>query len=240
MPFLFLRSLRTFRTCPLRQGAQRLAGVATTAATAAALAAALALPLATHAADDKKNDREARRAQLLQQRLEQEEAAWQTERSDLQKKLADAEASSTTLKTQTDKLTGDLASASHERSSLKARVTDLTKQLANANDAAQKQAALAQAELERFMKAREEERTAQNTRFDAQSAVLATCTDKNTRLLKIGHELLLKYRDKGVVDALRQDDPVLGLKDVDIFNQVQDYRDKLDAEHLAPAAKDKP
>ena len=38
------------------------------------------------AGDDKKADREARRAELLEQRLEQERAGWQKEKSDLTQK----------------------------------------------------------------------------------------------------------------------------------------------------------
>jgi hypothetical protein len=188
------------------------------------------------AAEDKKADREARRAELLEQRLEQERAGWQTEKTDLTQKLTDAQTASAALKTQSDKVTEDLTRSNGERASLQKKVADLQRQLAEAKTAADKQAESAKTESEALLRARQQERTAQNVRYDAQTAALATCSDKNQHLLQIGHELLQRYRDKGIVDVVRQDDPLLGFKDVDIFNQVQDYRDKIDAEALNPSA----
>ncbi|MBC7956230.1 MAG: hypothetical protein H7Y33_10220, partial [Cytophagales bacterium] len=61
------------------------------------------------------------------------------------------------------------------------------------------------------------------------------CSAKNERLVKISAELLDRYRSKSVADVLSQRDPVLGLGDVQMFNLVQEYRDKADAERFSPS-----
>ena len=43
-------------------------------------------------------------------------------------------------------------------------------------------------------------------------------------------------RRKGFVDVARQRDPLLGLGDVDMYNLVQDYHDRIGAEKLLPPA----
>jgi chromosome segregation ATPase len=189
--------------------------------------------LSVHAADDKKNDREARRAQLLEQRLDQERSAWETERAALQKQLADAQATASAMKTENDKVVAQFAATAQERGTLQKTTADLNKQLADAKAANETMRADHQTELTRLMHAREQERIAQNTRYDTQSASLGQCTDKNQRLIELSHGLLQRYRDKTALDAIRQEEPFLGFRDVEIFNQVQDYRDKINAEQFA-------
>ena len=66
----------------------------------------------------------------------------------------------------------------------------------------------------------------QQRKHDTQVAQLGECSAKNERLVKLSAELLDLYRNKGVGDVLNQRDPVLGLGDVQMFNLVQEYRDK--------------
>jgi hypothetical protein len=65
---------------------------------------------------------------------------------------------------------------------------------------------------------------------DEQTQFLAECSARNERLVLIGGELLRLYRDKGVVDVVRQREPVLGLGEVQLFEAAQTYRDRIDAE----------
>jgi hypothetical protein len=64
---------------------------------------------------------------------------------------------------------------------------------------------------------------------------VADCNDKNERLTRIGAELLDRYRNKGLWEAARQREPFLGLSDVNTFNLVQAYRDRVEAERFAPS-----
>ena len=149
-------------------------------------------------------------------------------------KLSDLQSAADSLKSQGDQTSAALAKSNGDRTGLQKKLVDLQKEFADEKGAAAKAKDAQKLEAETFMKARQQERISQNARFDLQTASLAVCVDKNQRLLQVSHELLLKYRDKGVLDAVRQDDPVLGFKDIDMFNQIQDYRDRIDTEKLAP------
>jgi hypothetical protein len=46
--------------------------------------------------------------------------------------------------------------------------------------------------------------------------------------------MLDKYRNKGVWASLSQKDPVLGLKNVEVENVVQEYQLKFDSQKLKP------
>jgi DNA repair exonuclease SbcCD ATPase subunit len=194
----------------------------------------------SHAADDKKADREARRAEQLQQRLQQQQATFETEKTDLQKQIADAKAASDALRLANQKTSSDLEQSTEQRNKLQKTVADLTRQLADAKKAAEASVAENQQQMTRFSKAREQERVVQNARFDATSTALNACTAKNQRLLSVAHQLLQRYQDKNVLDALRQQEPVLGFKDVETFNEVQDYRGQVDALGVETAVPAKP
>lgn len=62
-----------------------------------------------------------------------------------------------------------------------------------------------------------------------QSKRIETCEANNAKLVGANRELLDKYKNKGVFDALFQREPVTGLKGVEIENVVEEYRDKIDA-----------
>ena len=63
---------------------------------------------------------------------------------------------------------------------------------------------------------------------------VAGCEAKNLTLYQYSMDLLKAYRNKGVWASLEQKDPVLGLKDVDVQNVVQEYRVKLSAQKTQP------
>ena len=64
---------------------------------------------------------------------------------------------------------------------------------------------------------------------------MTECTEKNERLLQLGNTLIERYRDKGVLEALRNREPITGLSGVGEFNLVQDWHDKADAERFTPS-----
>jgi chromosome segregation ATPase len=61
----------------------------------------------------------------------------------------------------------------------------------------------------------------------------AACEGDNRKLYQLNVELLERYRKKGVFDALLQHEPVTGLKDVDMQNVIQKYRDEIDAQSIS-------
>jgi DNA repair exonuclease SbcCD ATPase subunit len=104
-----------------------------------------------------------------------------------------------------------------------------------------------QESLEKWKQAREQavgvarERDATAKRFeglyDETSARLKTCEAGNGTLVGISNELLERYRNKGPIDAVRDREPLLGLKRLELERLAQDYHAKIvDATVVSPAA----
>ena len=124
-----------------------------------------------------------------------------------------------------------------EKLQLAARVAELEKTAEEQRKAAElalagKGRELAQAA--QAFKAKDADREDWQQRFGQQARLVTECSGKNDRLFKLNAELLELWRSKGVFDALRQREPVLGLNDVQMFNRAQDYRDKAETERFVP------
>lgn len=196
-----------------------------------------AVPAYAQSADDAK--KAARRAQLQVQQAQQQaqeaqaaKAKLETDKAELDKKVAAQSQQVASLKGALPKLQEKLKAAESERDELAAKVAALEKDLAERKLAAEAAAAAG----ERTLKQRDEEQARLKREHDAQVALVGECSAKNERLLHLSAELLDKYRNKSVGDVLKQRDPVLGLGDVKTFNLVQEYRDKAEAERFAPTA----
>lgn len=79
----------------------------------------------------------------------------------------------------------------------------------------------------------------QETQLTTQSAQLDGCAGDNLALYQLNLELLQQYRDKGVWDALKQREPVMGLGRVELENKVEGYRLRLNQERLDGAVSAK-
>jgi len=194
------------------------------------------LPLAA-AAQDRSGDRAARRAQLQMQALQQQlqaaqsaQARAETDKADADRKLAGHEKDLSQAQASARRAAEALKAADAERAQLKARLDSLEKQ--SADDRRQADAALAgrSAELDALARARDARQAQLQARFDDERRQLGACSARNERLVALGGELV----NKGLAEVLRQRDPVLGLGDVQIFNYVQDARERLEAERIAP------
>jgi|HubBroStandDraft_5_1064220.scaffolds.fasta_scaffold13019_2 DNA repair exonuclease SbcCD ATPase subunit len=62
----------------------------------------------------------------------------------------------------------------------------------------------------------------------------ASCEAKNVALFGYAQQALQLYKKKGVWASLSQKEPVLGLKEVDVENVVQEYQLKFDAQKVKP------
>jgi chromosome segregation ATPase len=65
-------------------------------------------------------------------------------------------------------------------------------------------------------------------------AANTSCEAKNVTLYGYAREVLDRYREKGVWASLSQKEPVLGLKEVEVENVVQEYQLKFDAQKVTP------
>lgn len=124
-----------------------------------------------------------------------------------------------------------------DKAGLMAKVAELEKSLEQQRLAADQLRAEKERDLsaatQRF-KALEGQSADWQQRFGQQVRLTTECSNKNDRLFKISAELLDRWRGKTALDALRQQEPVLGWTDVQMFNQVQEYRDKADLERFVP------
>lgn len=191
-----------------------------------------ALPAFAQSTDDAR--KAARRAQLqAQQEAQAAQAAKakiEAAKAELDKKVAAQGQQLGQLKGALPKLQDKLKGVEGERDELAAKVAALEKELADRRLAAEAAATAG----ERALKQRDEAQARLKREHDAQVALVGECSAKNERLVRLSAELLDRYRNKGVGDVLSQRDPVLGLGDVQMFNLVQEYRDKAEAERFAP------
>lgn len=203
-----------------------------------ALALCTALP-ASAWAQDKTAKRAARHAQLqlqgLQQQVQDAQAA--QARADAAKTEAENK-----LAAQAQEMPHARAAARQSADALKASETARVELLARL-DALQKHsadqqrgddAALAQkiAELDYVVHAWDAKQAQVQSLYDNEIAQVSVCTDKNQKLLEIGAQLLDRYRDKGLLESVNQHDPLLGIGQVQMFNFVQDYRDRVETQRL--------
>lgn len=63
------------------------------------------------------------------------------------------------------------------------------------------------------------------------------CETNNVELYHIGRELVDWYAKKGPLNAILEAEPFTGMKSVEMENLLENYREKLEAQHLEPAVK---
>jgi chromosome segregation ATPase len=220
----------------------------TPSALALSLLACLLTSLPAHAQDERAAERAARRQQMQMQQLQQQVSQAEAEKARLQQERDQAEK-------QAEKQAGERAralaraSAAEKAALERARLLDEEKAALQQRIEALEQAAKAQqqeaaaalaakdAELARTAAALQAQTGAREEwqqRFGQQVRLVTECSEKNERLVKLGAELLARWQGKGVMDALKQREPLLGLGDVQMFNLVQAYRDKTDNEKFVP------
>ena len=130
------------------------------------------------------------------------------------------------LKSMTEKSIADRDASDKAIVDLKAQATDLTGQVARLTDGlkqwkdAYTQAAQLAAEKE-----------AARSQYAMQAAVLQRTVDdretKNLALYKLGSDILKRYEQFGLGDAISAKEPFVGVSRVKLENLVQDYKNKL-------------
>lgn len=214
--------------------------------------AAAALALATLCASvgaqqDRSAEKAARRAQQQQQQLQdlqqqvtQAQAAKaksDQDRATVEKQLQDRSQTAARATAAQRAAAERLKALEADKLQLAARVAELEKAAEEQRKATElalagKDRELAQAA--QVGKAKDADRDGWQQRFGQQARLVTECSNKNDRLFQLNAELLERWRGKGLVDTLRQREPVLGLGAVQTFNQVQDLRDKAESERFVP------
>lgn len=196
---------------------------------------------------DKSADKAARRLQLQLQNLQQQlqeaqdaKAKVESDKAEVDKKLLEQTEQVSKLTADLRKAGGSFKSSEATRTQLAANVSALDKQLADEKRSHEEAAGLKARELVAYTRLRDEQQATLQRKHDDQVTQVAECTVKNTKLIRLSGELLDRYRGKTVKDVLTQREPVLGLGDVQMFNLVQDYRDRADAERFTPSSPPAP
>jgi chromosome segregation ATPase len=123
-------------------------------------------------------------------------------------------------------LRGQLQTTRAAQDDLTHKLSDATDRLAATNaklGETAKQLAAREAELAQLRQGLEQSKTE-----------TVSCETKNLKLYTYSQDLLQAYRKKGVWASLAQKDPVLGLKEVDVENVVQEYRVKFASQKIKP------
>ena len=146
--------------------------------------------------------------------LQAAKAAAEQERDALKVQLAKAQAQAAHP--------GEIAAAKAQAQSLESEVTKYKQAADEASGTAQ----TAQADRDKL----------QTTLADAQKQ-LGRCEEKNTKLLKVGNEILDAYQQFDVGDAIGANEPFIGIKRVELENTAQDFDDRLHQGKFDPNAK---
>jgi chromosome segregation ATPase len=200
------------------------------------LALAMAFAAPASAADDKKAAQaQVRQLQQAQRKLEQEKAQLAAEKTtvdgelkDTKDKLDEAKRGTEAVTRRRAALEKELSAAASEKAALKTQLTELEAKLA---DAGKKQA-----DTTAVLRKTEEAKAAVEATLTQRSQTLATVEAKNDTQHKLSMEILEKYQQKGCTTSLLQREPLIGLKQVEIENFTESYREKLDQVHLVPVA----
>ena len=193
---------------------------------------------------DRNAERAARRTQMqvqqLQQQLQQaqsEKTRLDTERTAIEGQLKAREQAAARAAASQRVADHKLKTAESEREALAAKVAELERALQDARRSTDEALAARDrqlAEAAGALKTRQAAEQVLQVRFAEQVRLVTECTDKNERLTSLSAELVQRYRSKGVWQAAREREPLLGLSDVQSFNLLQDYVDRADADRFVP------
>jgi len=192
-----------------------------------------ALPMTAAAADDPAVARTRemlRRTQEALRQAQSDNADLLRAKTDAEQKLAAAaheiDAAKSGTKAVQASLNTRLKSAEGTQADLNHKLSDVTDKLAAANTKL--------AEASKQLAARDAELAQTKQSLDQSTAATASCETKNLTLYGYAESALARYKNKGVWAALAQKDPVLGLKQVDVDNVVQEYQLKFDSQKVKP------
>ncbi len=195
----------------------------------------------TAVAQDKSAERAARRAQLQMQNMQQQvqdaqaaQARADADKAEAEKKLSAQAQEIPRAQAAAHQAATALKAGETARLELQARVVALEKQLAEQKRGGDAALDARSAELAYVMHAWDASQAQMKSRYDNEVAQVEVCTGRNHKLIELGAELLNRYRKKGLAEVVGQRDPLLGLGQVEMFNLVQDYRDRVDEQRLTP------
>ncbi|MDP2027816.1 hypothetical protein [Sulfuriferula sp.] len=205
----------------------------------AALAVLIALAVVASPVFAADKEREAmRRMQIMQQQFSDEKAALEQSKSSLTQQVGELTKQTESIKQSTAQserqraaLARELGAARTVQAATRAEVVALQEKLKQLEAA---QAALVAQHKQDAAQDQKQIALAQNA-VAQRGQALGVCEQKNLKLYQLNRDILTLYRDKGVLGALTQAEPLTGIESVRMENILQEYRDKLDAQKVGAA-----
>lgn len=197
----------------------------------------LCTTLPAQSQEDKKVSREReqlRRAQQALRQAEDQRAALLSEKTTLEEKLKAASAKADKLAATEQQLAAEQRRAGNlgaELNQSRQSGTQLEQKLA---ELSAKYALLSQEHTEalRTIASRDNQLKLQQASLMRTRTEIGACEEKNAKLYGYGSELMQRYLDKTAFESLRQAEPMTGLKQAQMDNLLQEYRDKLEAQRI--------
>lgn len=190
-------------------------------------------PAAAQAQGDKQQQ-QLRRLQATNQKLSSEKSQLEQDKTRLEQERSELAESVKTTSGKLRTVEARAAAARREADTLGERLGEAERQLAETT-AKLKSTEEALAGRESDVKRMDGQLAELRRIVGRQAQTIDTCEKKNARFFELNNELLGKYRDKGVGDALLEAEPFTGVKRVELDNLIQEYRDKLEAQKTEPA-----
>jgi chromosome segregation ATPase len=173
-----------------------------------------------------------RRAQAAQKQAEDAKAMLEQERSklDAEAKAAKAQVAKTSSavareRKRADELQVSLDAVTKERAGLQKDKETLGTRLAD-TEARLKETLAELARTRASLAAREKELAGVQQIAAQQARSIRVCEDKNLKLYGVAVEVIAKHRDQGVWDAVKRKEPFTGLRQVEVENLLEEYRDR--------------
>jgi chromosome segregation ATPase len=195
--------------------------------------------------DDRRAREALRRMQQMQQQLTQEKAQLEQDKAKLEKGNADKEKQIKQLLAKvkrteagTKQSEADAKQKAAEADHLKAELESMSLKFVEQREKSDKLADSYKASVE-TIKTRDAEKVTLNSRaleqreiIGRQAQLVQVCEEKNVALYQLGTDLLQRYRNKSVMDALKQAEPFTQLEKVKMENLLQEYSEKMDARKI--------
>ena len=196
--------------------------------------------------DDKKERDAQRKLRLMMQSMEQEKATLESERNSLSeqvkslnKQIGDLKNNSVSVARKKDVRVGEvekeLLSVKEENLSLSTKLQAAQSSLEDVKVKSSESLRNSQKDLQSSVdqgevcKNKLQESTSNVSR---QSQLIGMCEKKNMALYEMNVEILDKYKMKGVWSALFQAEPFTQIKNVEMENILQEYKEKLESQKM--------
>lgn len=200
----------------------------------------LLAPLA-HADAERRASREREQLRRVQSHLQQAQAqlsALEQEKARMARNLTEAEKARDAARGRLGRLNRDLAQERQQRETLRKDLDLLRQESAELKSQldqtrtrlTETQAILAETQVR--LRETDVDKHALEGVKARQEREIALCEDKNRMLYQVGRDLMARYENKDFEDVLKQREPFTGIKQVEIENLLEEYRDKLDEQKI--------